>query len=100
MKQPTLGGLRKMGALTALSVVATLVMVSCGSSTAGSSAKPLFVGINKSADQQYFIDQQQAFKAEIEKKGGLISTGVLAIKYVDHSATGRSAVEIFRGRCA
>jgi len=72
VKQPTLGGLRKMGALTALSVVATLVMVSCGSSTAGSSAKPLFVGINKSADQQYFIDQQQAFKAEIEKKGGQV----------------------------
>src|SRR5437764_64823 len=72
VKQPTLGGLRTMGALTALSVVATLVMVSCGSSTAGSSAKPLFVGINKSADQQYFIDQQQAFKAEIEKKGGQV----------------------------
>src|SRR5256714_10625429 len=70
VKQPTLGGLRKMGALTALSVVATLVMASCGSSSGGGSSKPLFVGINKSADQQYFIDQQQAFKAEIEKKGG------------------------------
>src|SRR2546423_1300803 len=72
VKQPTLGGLRKMGALTALSVVATLVMASCGSSTGGGSTKPLFVGINKSADQQYFIDQQQAFKAEIEKKGGQV----------------------------
>src|SRR2546430_5521041 len=72
VKQPTLGGLRTMGALTALSVIATLVMTSCGSSTTGSSAKPLFVGINKSADQQYFIDQQQAFKAEIEKKGGQV----------------------------
>ena len=71
MKQSTLGALQKTGALTALSVIATLVMTSCGSSAAsGGSAKPLFVGINKSADQQYFIDQQQAFKAEIEKKGG------------------------------
>ena len=71
MEQPTLGVLRKLGALTAISVIATLVMTSCGSSTpSGSSSKPLFVGINKSADQQYFIDQQQAFKAEIEKKGG------------------------------
>jgi L-arabinose transport system substrate-binding protein len=71
VEQSTLGVLRKLGALTALSVIATLVMTSCGSSTpSGSSSKPLFVGINKSADQQYFIDQQQAFKAEIEKKGG------------------------------
>src|SRR5256712_2497619 len=72
VKHSTLGGLRKMGGLTAVSVIATLVMASCGSSTTGSSAKPLFVGINKSADQQYFIDQQQAFKAEIEKKGGQV----------------------------
>jgi L-arabinose transport system substrate-binding protein len=70
MKHSTLGGLRKMGALTALSVVATLVMASCGGSSSAGGGKPLFVGINKSADQQYFIDQQQAFKAEIEKKGG------------------------------
>ena len=70
VKQSTLGGLRKTGALTALSVIGTLVMASCGSSNAPGGSKPLFVGINKSADQQYFIDQQQAFKAEIEKKGG------------------------------
>jgi hypothetical protein len=39
-------------------------------------------------------------KPEIEKKGGLISTGVLAIEDIDHSATGRSAVDIFQDRCA
>src|SRR6267378_2002717 len=70
VRQSTLGGIRKTGALTALSVIATLVMTSCGASNSAGAAKPLFVGINKSADQQYFIDQQQAFKAEIEKKGG------------------------------
>lgn len=39
-----------------------------------SAASPggLFVAINKSADQQYFIDLQQAFKAEIEKLGGQV----------------------------
>ena len=63
---------RRVAALTALVAGATVVMASCGSSpsSGGSAAKPLFVGINKSADQGYFIDQQQAFKAEIEKKGG------------------------------
>jgi len=53
--------------LSAIGVIAALVMAACGSSTTSGSGKPLFVGINKSADQQYFIDQQQAFKAEIEK---------------------------------
>jgi L-arabinose transport system substrate-binding protein len=62
--------LRRLGALSAIGVIAALVMAACGSSTPSGSGKPLFVGINKSADQQYFIDQQQAFKAEIEKKGG------------------------------
>jgi len=55
-----------------IALAAALVMAACGSSTPSGSSKPLFVGINKSADQQYFIDQQQAFKAEIEKKGGQV----------------------------
>ena len=37
-------------------------------------AKPLFVGINKSADQQYFIDQQNAFKQKITELGGQAQT--------------------------
>jgi L-arabinose transport system substrate-binding protein len=72
VKHATQHGWRRIAALTALTATATIVMASCGSSTStgGSGAKPLFVAIDKSADQQYFIDQQQAFKAEIEKKGG------------------------------
>lgn len=42
------------------------------SPAASSASAPLFVAINKSADQQYFIDQQNAFKAEIEAKGGQV----------------------------
>ena len=41
-------------------------------SSGGAAGTPLFVAINKSADQQYFIDQQNAFKAEIEAKGGQV----------------------------
>lgn len=41
-------------------------------SSGGAAGAPLFVAINKSADQQYFIDQQSAFKAEIEAKGGQV----------------------------
>lgn len=40
------------------------------SGAAAAGGAPLFVAINKSADQQYFIALQQAFKAEIEKLGG------------------------------
>ena len=36
---------------------------------AASGAKPLFVAINKSADQQYFIDLQNSFVAAAEKLG-------------------------------
>jgi L-arabinose transport system substrate-binding protein len=41
-------------------------------SSGGGAGAPLFVAINKSGDQQYFIDQQTAFKAEIEAKGGQV----------------------------
>jgi L-arabinose transport system substrate-binding protein len=48
-----------------------LLLAACGGSPGGGGSQaPLFVAINKSADQQYFIAQQQAFKAEIEKNGG------------------------------
>jgi L-arabinose transport system substrate-binding protein len=54
------------------------LLTACGGSSGssssagsgGSGSSPLFVAINKSADQQYFIALQQAFKAEIEKLGG------------------------------
>jgi len=45
---------------------------SAAASSAGGGSAPLFVAINKSADQQYFIDLQSAFKAEIEAKGGQV----------------------------
>ncbi|MEO0563404.1 MAG: substrate-binding domain-containing protein, partial [Chloroflexota bacterium] len=35
-----------------------------------SGEEPLFVAINKSADQQYFIDLQTSFAAEVEARGG------------------------------
>lgn len=36
----------------------------------GTGDKPLFVAINKAADQQYFIDLQTSFVSKIEKLGG------------------------------
>ncbi len=69
--------------LYALGAIAAAVAVACGggasptpapASQAPASQAPaggqLFVAINKSADQQYFIDLQTAFKKEIEAKGG------------------------------
>lgn len=41
------------------------------STGSGSGDKPLFVAINKAADQQYFIDLQTAFIAKIEELGGV-----------------------------
>jgi L-arabinose transport system substrate-binding protein len=56
---------------TGVTAVLVLALAACGgSSGSGGTQAPLFVAINKSADQQYFIAQQQAFKAEIEKNGG------------------------------
>jgi L-arabinose transport system substrate-binding protein len=49
---------------------AVAASAAAASAAAGGTGKPLFVAINKSADQQYFITLQQAFKAEIEKLGG------------------------------
>jgi len=44
---------------------------SSGSPSTGSTGdKPLFVAINKAADQQYFIDLQTAFATKIEELGG------------------------------
>jgi L-arabinose transport system substrate-binding protein len=39
-------------------------------STGSTGDKPLFVAINKAADQQYFIDLQTAFISKIEELGG------------------------------
>ncbi len=43
---------------------------SASPSSSGSSDKPLFVAINKAADQQYFIDLQTSFIAKITELGG------------------------------
>lgn len=40
-------------------------------SSGGGADKPLFVAINKAADQQYFIDLQTAFIAKIDELGGV-----------------------------
>lgn len=40
------------------------------STSAGTGDKPLFVAINKAADQQYFIDLQTSFVSKIEELGG------------------------------
>lgn len=66
---------------------AALVLVGCqqgggaasppaggGASPAAASPKPLFVAINKSADQQYFIDLQTSFKNKIAELGGQAQT--------------------------
>jgi L-arabinose transport system substrate-binding protein len=51
------------------SVAASAVTPSEGASS-GTGEKPLFVAINKAADQQYFIDLQTAFVDTITKLGG------------------------------
>ena len=73
-------GLRMAGMIAAAAIIVTACSSSAtpspstaagGSPAAsGGGSAPLFVAINKSADQQYFIDLQTAFKAEIEAKGG------------------------------
>lgn len=52
--------------------VAASSAASPAASDGGSPGGQLFVAINKSADQQYFIDLQSGFKAEIEAKGGTV----------------------------
>jgi L-arabinose transport system substrate-binding protein len=57
-------------ALTLLLTVTTAMLGIIGVVSAQDDDAPLFVAINKSADQQYFIDQQNAFTAKIEELGG------------------------------
>ncbi|HLO29521.1 MAG TPA: substrate-binding domain-containing protein [Anaerolineales bacterium] len=56
-----------------VAVLASLVLTACGTPAATkapeTSSKPLFVAINKSADQQYFIDLQTAFVDEATTLG-------------------------------
>ena len=47
----------------------SLANCSAGAAAAKPAEKPLFVAINKSADQQYFIDLQNSFVAAAEKLG-------------------------------
>lgn len=47
---------------------------SSASDSPGSSTKPLLVAINRGATQQYFIDLQSSFRAEVEKLGGTAET--------------------------
>jgi L-arabinose transport system substrate-binding protein len=44
------------------------------SPAASTAGKPLLVAINRGASEQYFIDLQSAFKAEVEKLGGTAKT--------------------------
>ena len=62
----------KKNLVPALLVTATMTL-GVFSSTMAQTA-PLLVGINKSADQQYFIDQQSAFTAAVKKLGATART--------------------------
>lgn len=57
-------------AFTVFLLVATAMLGIAGVFSAQDDDTPLFVAINKSADQQYFIDQQAAFTATVEELGG------------------------------
>jgi L-arabinose transport system substrate-binding protein len=71
MADPT----RRSRAFTVAAATTVLGLVLAGPVGAQSpEAGPLFVAINKSADQQYFIDLQTAFKAKIEELGGTALT--------------------------
>jgi L-arabinose transport system substrate-binding protein len=77
---------RKVAALSAAFAIAFAACSSTGTTPSPSTAapsssaapstgggtgdKPLFVAINKAADQQYFIDLQTAFVSKIEELGG------------------------------
>jgi L-arabinose transport system substrate-binding protein len=54
----------------AASASAEATAAASASGSAASGDAPLFVAINKAADQQYFIDLQTAFIAKIEELGG------------------------------
>ena len=54
----------------AASASAEATAAASASASAASGDAPLFVAINKAADQQYFIDLQTAFIAKIEELGG------------------------------
>jgi L-arabinose transport system substrate-binding protein len=62
---------RRSRAFTVAAAATLLGLAIAGPVAAQSPATgPLFVAINKSATQQYFIDLQTAFKAKIEELGG------------------------------
>lgn len=76
---------RKVAALSAAFAIAFAACSSTGATPSASTApstgaspssgggtgdKPLFVAINKAADQQYFIDLQTSFVSKIEELGG------------------------------
>lgn len=73
---------RRSRAAAAAVAVSCLTLTLAGSTVAQdaspagspSGTGPLFVNINKSADQQYFIDQATAFQAAIEEMGGTALT--------------------------
>ena len=73
-------GLRMAGMIAAAAIIVTACSSSAtpspstaagGSPAAsGGGSAPLFVAINKSADQQYFIDLQNSFEADDRGRGG------------------------------
>jgi len=59
------------GGTTAAPATSAPASVAPSASSGGAGGdKPLFVAINKAADQQYFIDLQSAFVSKIEELGG------------------------------
>jgi L-arabinose transport system substrate-binding protein len=65
MADPTPRGRRFLGTAIAVSALSLTIVAPAMAQDA-----PLFVAINKAADQQYFIDLQTSFKAKIEELGG------------------------------
>ena len=63
--------MKKNSILMLLVLVASLVLAACGGATTQKPASeaPLFIVINKSADQQYFIDLQNSFVNAAEGMG-------------------------------
>lgn len=70
MSDPITRRTRLFTAAAAVTLLALSAVVPAAAQDSSAAAGPLFVAINKSADQQYFIDLQTAFKAKIEELGG------------------------------
>ena len=61
---------RAFSVAAAATVLGLAIAGPAGAQSPAAGTGPLFVAINKSADQQYFIDLQNSFVAKIEELGG------------------------------